>query len=181
MSRIGKRPVELKEGVTVTQEGSDLLVRGPKGELTVHVPKEISSQITDNEVLVTRSNDSKISKSLHGSTVRILSNAVHGVTLGWEKKLELRGTGYRARLDGSTLILAIGYSHPVTFLPIEGINFLVTENIITVEGIDRHLVGQISANIKAERLPDSYKGKGIRYLGEYIRTKPGKAAAKAAA
>lgn len=181
MSRIGKRPVELKEGVTVTQQDSDLLVRGPKGELTVHVPKEISSQVTEGEVLLTRASDSKASKSLHGSTVRILSNAVVGTSEGWEKKLELRGTGYRARLDGNTLILAIGYSHPVTFLPVEGISFSVTENIITVTGCDRHLVGQISADIKAARLPDSYKGKGIRYLGEYIRTKPGKAAAKVAA
>lgn len=180
MSRIGKKPIKIAEGVTLEPRGNELVVRGPKGELVLTIPKDLDLKIENDEARVTRKADTKITRSLHGSFTRVLANAIHGVTQGWEKNLELVGTGYRARIEGDKLILSLGFIHPVTFDASPGITFSLQENAITVSGADRHLVGQVAANIKAARVPDAYKGKGVRYLGEYIHLKPGKAAAKAA-
>lgn len=181
MSRLGKKPLKIAEGVTLEPRDNELAICGPKGELVLTMPQELDLKIEDGKARVTRKTDSKITRSLHGSFTRVLANAIHGVMQGWEKNLELVGTGYRARLEGNKLILAVGYIHPVTFEAPAGITFSLKENIITVSGADRHLVGQVAANIKAARVPDAYKGKGVRYAGERLRLKPGKAAAKAAA
>lgn len=181
MSRLGKKPIKLPEGVTVETTDRQVAVRGGKGELTIPLPPGITIDVREQEVLVKRSGDEKLDKSLQGVIVRTLSNGLRGVTEGWEQKLELQGTGYRGRIDGGNLVLAIGYSHPVIITPPEGITFSVAENIITVSGIDHQLVGQVAANIRQIRPPDSYKGKGVRYLGEQVRLKPGKAAVKTTA
>lgn len=181
MSRVGKKPLKVKEGVTVTVDGQTVKVAGPKGELTYELPAGIGAKLEEGELLISRDSEEKFVKSLHGTMQRVLDNAQKGVTDGWSKTLELVGTGYRARLEGPSLILAIGFSHPVKFDPPEGIAFSVEENNITISGIDRQLVGQTAANIRAVRPPEPYKGKGIKYVGEYVRRKAGKAAKTATA
>jgi len=180
MSRIGKKPLLTKEGVTLVQEDRAIRISGSKGELIVALPKNIEVSLNENEVVVTRKNNEKQTRSDHGATARLIENAIQGVSEGWNKVLELVGTGYRGRLEGNSLILAIGYSHPVKIDPPQGINFILEENKITVSGADRHLVGQTAANIRKVRRPDSYKGKGVKYQGEKLRLKPGKAAKTAA-
>lgn len=181
MSRVGKKPLNIPENVVVSVEGLNVKISGPKGELDCSLPAGIEVKVKDGQLLVSRLQDTKFIKSLHGTTQRVLGNALKGVLQSWEKTLELVGTGYRARLEGGALVLAIGFSHPVKFDPPEGISFSVEENKVTVSGRDRHLVGQVAANIRAVRPPEPYKGKGVRYLDEYVRRKSGKAAKAVAA
>jgi large subunit ribosomal protein L6 len=176
MSRIGKKPVQIPEGVTITVNPTSVVVSGSKGELAVTVAKNIKVDQEDNTLVVSRQSEAKQTKSDHGTLTAKIQNAVHGVTEGWAKTLELIGTGYRPRLEGESLVLAIGFSHPVKFDPPAGIKFTVEENKVIVTGIDRHAVGQMAANIRDVRPPEVYKGKGIKYAGEKIRRKAGKAA-----
>lgn len=176
MSRIAKKPIKIKEGVKVSADGPKVVISGPKGELSYVLPPFLSVRVADNEVFLERKEETKSAKSGHGLFYRLLLGAVVGVSEGWEKALELVGTGYRARLDGKNIVLSIGFSHPVVVSPPEGISFSVEENRIKVFGADKHLVGQTASNIRRVRPPEPYKGKGIRLLGEEVRRKPGKAA-----
>lgn len=180
MSKVGKLPVELPEGVTVTVDSGDFIVKGPKGELKRTLPRTIEIEVKDNEAVVKPKNNTKETRALFGTTRAHLANMVTGVTEGWSKKLELVGTGYRAELRGNTLVLNVGFSHPIEFEAPEGISFKVEKSIVTIDGIDKEAVGLISANIRKVRPPEPYKGKGIRYEGEYVRRKAGKAAKAAA-
>jgi large subunit ribosomal protein L6 len=177
MSKIAKKPVVLKPGVTVTLEGSKAKVNGPKGELSFNLPKGIKIEVVDNEINVSQEKkNSSETNALFGLTRSILNNLVIGVSDGFEKKLELTGVGYRAQAAGNTLTLALGFSHPVVIKEDGGITFAVAENIITISGIDKALVGNVAAKVRAIRPPEPYKGKGIKYVGEHIRRKVGKAA-----
>lgn len=176
MSRIGKKPVEIKEGVKVTLNGNVVSVVGTRGEQTFPLPVGIKIEIKEGQIEVARENETKFVRSLHGAVARVLANMINGVGAGWTKTLELVGTGYRARVEGKDLILAIGFSHPVRFTPPEGVEFAVEESKIVISGINRQAVGQVAANIRAVRPPEPYKGKGVKYSGEYIRRKAGKAA-----
>lgn len=176
MSRIGKLPIELPESVTVKVSDGKVTVTGPKGVLEQELPRQISLLIKDGQVLVEPKGKGKKTKALHGTIRSLLANMVKGVTEGWKKQLELVGTGYRGEVVGKDLVLAIGFSHPVKITAPEGISFKVEKSFITVEGIDKQLVGQVAAKIRAIRPPEPYKGKGIRYAGEEVRRKPGKAA-----
>ncbi|NLB87773.1 MAG: 50S ribosomal protein L6 [Syntrophomonadaceae bacterium] len=179
MSRIGKKPISLPKGVEVTRDGSTITVKGPKGALTQVFPEEITIVQEDNQVLVQRPSDDKRHRALHGLSRALLANMVEGVTNGFEKKLELVGVGYRAQLQGKKLVINIGFSHPVEIDPPEGIEFEVpAATKITVKGIDKQLVGNTAAHIRAIRKPEPYKGKGIKYENEVIRRKAGKAGAK---
>jgi large subunit ribosomal protein L6 len=179
MSKIGNQPVLVPEGVTVTIEGSKVAVKGPKGELSVTLPRKIEAKIEDGKVIISRKDNSKSNMSLHGTFRSLINNMVKGVSEGFTKQLELVGTGFRAEVAGSTLTLIVGYSHPVKVEAPEGITFKVEKLVVTVEGVDKEAVGQVSADIRAVRPPEPYKGKGIKYIDEVIRRKPGKAAAKA--
>lgn len=179
MSRIGKKPISLPKGVEVTRDGSKITVKGPKGALTQVFPEEITIVQEDNQLLVQRHSDEKKHRALHGLSRALLANMVEGVTNGFEKKLELVGVGYRAQLQGKKLVINIGFSHPVEIDPPEGIEFEVpAATKITVRGIDKQLVGNTAAHIRAVRKPEPYKGKGIKYENEVIRRKAGKAGAK---
>ncbi len=177
MSRIGNAPIIISAGVTVEQTGKIVSVSGPKGVLTMNLDPAISLEIEGDKVLVKRKSDQKKIKALHGLTRSLIANMTAGVKDLWSKNLELVGVGFRALVSGNKLTLNVGYSHPVEVVVPEGISFEVTDNTkIKVSGIDKQLVGQISANLKKIRVPDVYKGKGIRYEGEYIRKKVGKSA-----
>jgi large subunit ribosomal protein L6 len=180
MSRIGKKPIQIPEGVQVEIHQNKIRVEGPKGKLEKNIPSEIDVQIKEGMILVSPKSKTKKAKALWGTIRQIIYNMVEGVTKGFEKKLEMEGLGYRASVSGDELVLEVGFSHPVKIKKPEGINFSVEKNIITVSGIDKELVGQIAANIRRVRPPDPYKGKGIRYLGEVIRKKAGKKAVAAA-
>jgi large subunit ribosomal protein L6 len=180
MSRIGKKPIQIPEGVKVEIYQNKIRVEGPKGKLEKNIPSEIDVQIKEGMILVSPKSKTKKAKALWGTIRQIIYNMVEGVTKGFEKKLEIEGLGYRASVSGDELVLEVGFSHPVKIKKPEGINFSVEKNIITVSGIDKELVGQIAANIRRVRPPDPYKGKGIRYLGEVIRKKAGKKAVAAA-
>lgn len=176
MSRIGKQPIPVPAGVEVTIDGSHVSVKGPKGELSRTFSDIISIKQEGSEILVTRPDDSRTARSLHGLTRTLVHNMVVGVSEGYVKKLELVGVGYRAALKGNNLELALGYSHPVIVEPEEGITFEVPDNThIHVKGIDNQRVGQVAADIRAKRPPEPYKGKGVRYEGEHVRRKLGKA------
>jgi large subunit ribosomal protein L6 len=177
MSRIGKVPVPVPVGVDVTIEGDVVSVTGPKGTLTHRIPAPILvARGDDGALVVTRPDDERVSRSLHGLTRTLLSNLVTGVTAGYEKKLEIVGTGYRVVAKGSTLEFALGFSHPVTVVAPEGIAFTVeAPTRFTVVGIDKQQVGEVAANIRKIRKPEPYKGKGVRYAGEQVRRKVGKA------
>lgn len=181
MSRIGKLPIIIPENVTITQSNNLLVVKGTKGELSVQVPKDITVQQEDGKIVLTRKDDSIKAKSLHGLSRSLVANAVQGVTDGFSKTLEIKGVGFRAKVADNKLVLTIGYSHPVEIDQPEGIAFQAKGAKITVSGIDRQYVGEIAAQIKRVRPPDAYKGKGIRYEGEFVRLKPGKAAKAAGA
>lgn len=174
MSKIGKAPVVLPEGVTFENEGHEVVVTGAKGTIKMKFPREISFEKNGNQVRVLLKGSGKT--NLHGTARALLANMVKGVSEGWKKQLELVGAGYRAETDGKTLTLAVGFSHPVKVEAPEGISFKVEKSIITVEGADKEIVGQVSANIRAIRPPEPYKGKGIKYFDEIIRRKAGKAA-----
>ncbi len=177
MSRIGDQPILIPSGVTVEKQDRLVSVSGPKGKLELTLNPAINIEIEGQNIIVKRKDNQKKVKSLHGLVRSLLSNMITGVTEGWSKSLELVGVGFRAEVSGDKLILNVGYSHPVEVLAMEGINFEVTDATkIKVSGIDKQLVGQISANLKKVRVPDVYKGKGIRYSGEYIRKKVGKSA-----
>jgi large subunit ribosomal protein L6 len=176
MSRIGKQPVPIPAGVDVTIDGQNLSVKGPKGTLALEVAEPITvSRDDDGAILVTRPDDERRSRSLHGLSRTLVSNLVTGVTEGYTTRMEIFGVGYRVQLKGSNLEFALGYSHPVLIAAPEGITFAVeTPTKFSVTGIDKQKVGQISANIRRLRRPDPYKGKGVRYEGEQIRRKVGK-------
>ena len=177
MSRIGRLPVTVPSGVDVTIGGQDVKVKGPKGELALTVAAPITVARGDEGAIeVTRPNDERESRSLHGLTRSLIANMVQGVTAGYEKKLEIYGTGYRVLSRGANLEFALGYSHPITVTPPAGITFTVEgPTRFAVQGIDKQLVGETAANIRKLRRPDPYKGKGVRYAGEQIRRKVGKA------
>lgn len=181
MSKIGKAPVIIPEGVTVSIEGNKITISGVKGNLSRSFPREVSFEVKDGKVLVSCKKETKVAKSLFGTTRALINNMVLGVSRGWVKELELVGTGYRAEVNGKELVLTIGFSHPVKIESPEGINFKVEKTIITVEGPDRELVGQIAANIRSVRPPEPYQGKGIKYRDEVVRRKAGKAAKTAGA
>ncbi|ROZ87320.1 50S ribosomal protein L6 [Gordonia sp. OPL2] len=175
MSRIGKNPIEIPAGVDVTVDGQNVKVKGPKGELSVTVSEPISVAKEDNCIVVTRPNDERRSRALHGLSRSLVNNLVVGVTQGYTTKMEIFGVGYRVQAKGKDLEFALGYSHPVPIEAPEGISFAVeSPTKFSVSGIDKQQVGQISANIRRLRRPDPYKGKGIRYEGEQIRRKVGK-------
>ncbi|MCL2695784.1 MAG: 50S ribosomal protein L6 [Clostridiales bacterium] len=180
MSRIGKLPVAVGAGVTITVDDQSVVtVKGPKGTLSQKVSPEMQLEQTDGQLLVKRPSDNKQHRALHGLTRSLINNMVVGVTNGYEKKLEIVGVGYKATLNGSTLVVNVGYSHPVEFKAPEGISFEVpAPTRITVKGIDKQLVGQMAADIRITRPPEPYKGKGIRYEGEYVRRKEGKTSKK---
>jgi large subunit ribosomal protein L6 len=177
MSRIGKKPIPVPSGVTVTVEPELVRVNGPKGELFERVPREINVAQEGEEVLVTRPTDRAEHRALHGLTRSLVANMVEGVTNGYAKTLEIQGVGYRAALKGRDLELALGYSHPVSIKAPDGIEFEVPQPTrVIVKGISKQLVGEIAANIRKQRPPEPYKGKGIRYEGEYVARKVGKRA-----
>jgi large subunit ribosomal protein L6 len=177
MSRIGKQPIEIPDGVDVTIEGSTVTVKGPRGTLARDLHPEMKITKTDSTLLVERPNDEGFYRGLHGLTRTLVFNMVEGVTKGYEKHLEIIGVGYRATLKGKDLELAVGYSHPVVVKAPEGIEFEVaTPTKIAIRGNDKQAVGEVAANIRKVRKPEPYKGKGIRYEGEYVRKKAGKAA-----
>ncbi len=180
MSRIGNAPINLPQGVTVTLgEGNLVTVKGPKGELSRHIHPEMKVTVEDGVVKVTRPSDDTPHKALHGLSRSLIHNMVVGVTEGYSKSLEISGVGYRAQKKGKSLNLSLGFSHPVIFDPPAGIEFDVpSATEITVKGIDKELVGQVAAKIREYREPEPYKGKGIKYAGEHIRRKEGKAGAK---
>jgi large subunit ribosomal protein L6 len=176
MSRIGKKPIPIPTGVDVTIDGQKVSVKGPKGTLEMSVAEPITlSRADDGAIVVTRPDDERHNRSLHGLSRTLVSNLVTGVTQGYTTKMEIFGVGYRVQLRGQNLEFALGYSHPVVIEPPEGITFKVeTPTKFTISGIDKQKVGQISANIRRLRRPDPYKGKGVRYEGEQIRRKVGK-------
>ena len=176
MSRIGKLPVHIVSGVTITvDEHNVVTVKGPKGELTQSVSPEMILEQENGVLTVKRPSDDKQHRALHGLTRSLINNMVVGVSTGFEKKLEIVGTGYRAQMDGKDLVLNVGYSHPVRFAKMDGIEFETpAPTKITVKGIDKQKVGQIAADIRKTREPEPYKGKGIRYEGEFVRRKEGK-------
>lgn len=176
MSRIGKAPVSIPAGVTVNV-GDDIKVKGPKGELTQAIVDLVSVKVEGDEVVVTRNNDSRPAREKHGLMRSLVQNMVTGVHTGFTKSLEVIGTGYRADVRGNNLVLNLGYSHPIEYAIPSGVSIEADKNNkITVSGADKQLVGQVAANIRDFRKPDSYKGKGVRYSGEYIRIKAGKTA-----
>ena len=179
MSRIGKKPISLPAGVKVTVDGDTVTVQGSKGTLVQTLPEGITINQEDNQLVLQRANDSKQQRAFHGLTRALIANMVEGVTNGFEKKLEMVGVGYRAQMQGKKLVISIGFSHPVEVDAPEGIEFEVpAPTRITVRGIDKQLVGNTAAHIRAIRKPEPYKGKGIKYENEYIRRKAGKAGAK---
>ncbi len=175
MSRIGRMPIDVPAGVTVTIAGQDVAVKGPKGELSLTVAAPIEVALEEGRVLVTRPDDERASRSLHGLTRTLIANQITGVTEGYAKSLEVVGTGYRVQAKGSSVEFALGYSHSITVDPPAGISFEVEgNNKLTVKGIDKQAVGEVAANIRKLRKPEPYKGKGVRYSGEAVRRKAGK-------
>ena len=179
MSRIGNQPVSLPSGVIVVLDGTTISAKGPKGQLSMAVPDFVDFEVGDAEVVVTRHNDSKPARARHGLGRALLNNMVVGVSQGFERELSIVGVGYKAESQGRTLVLHLGYSHPVEFPVPEGIDVTVTKNTsLKVSGIDKQAVGQFAAVIRGFRSPDAYKGKGVRYVDEVIRLKAGKAGTK---
>jgi large subunit ribosomal protein L6 len=175
MSRIGRLPIDVPGTVTVTIEGQDVTVKGPKGELSLTVANPIEVKLEEGQVLVTRPDDERASRSLHGLTRTLIANQIIGVTEGYSKGLEVVGTGYRVQSKGNGVEFALGYSHSITVEPPAGISFEVEgNNKLTVRGIDKQAVGEVAANIRKLRKPEPYKGKGVRYAGEVVRRKAGK-------
>lgn len=175
MSRIGRKPIEIPDGVTVRYENGKIEVKGPKGELARNIHPDMIVKIEDKQITVERPSDNKLHRSLHGTTRSVISNMINGVTEGFSKSLELVGVGYRASKSGNNIVLNVGYSHPVEIEPENNVEFEVPSNTkIVVKGIDKEAVGAIAAKIRAVRKPEPYKGKGIRYEGEWILRKVGK-------
>ncbi|MDH2443916.1 50S ribosomal protein L6 [Amnibacterium sp. CER49] len=176
MSRIGRLPIDIPSGVDVAVDGNDVTVTGPKGTLAHTVPQPLTVAVEDGRVVVSRPDDERRSKSLHGLTRTLIANNILGVTQGYSKGLEVVGTGYRVQARGANIEFALGFSHPVVVEPPAGITFTVEgNNRLTVSGIDKQAVGETAANIRKIRKPEPYKGKGVRYAGEVVRRKAGKA------
>lgn len=179
MSRIGRKTISIPAGVTVQVNASDVAVKGPKGELKVTLLPGITVVVKDNTIAVDRTNDERQTRAFHGLIRSLLNNNVIGVNTGYKKTLKLIGTGYRVTVKGASISLALGFSHPVEVAPTAGIKLTVEGNdTIHIEGIDKHMVGQVAANIRKIRPPEPYKGKGVRYVDEVVRRKVGKAATK---
>jgi len=177
MSKIGKQPVQIPSGVNITQADNQVKVSGPKGELYLHLPDKIKVEIKQNQVLVTRLSSDKKTKANHGTIRAHINNMVIGVQTPWTKQLEIRGTGYKASTTGDKITLIVGFIHPVDIVIPPGIQVQIdNETKITVSGIDKTVVGQLASNIRKVKKPEPYQGKGIRYVDEYIKIKPGKAA-----
>ncbi|RMF58985.1 MAG: 50S ribosomal protein L6 [Calditrichaeota bacterium] len=178
MSRVGRSPIVLPDGVEVKVGKGKVSVKGPKGELSTNVEPALKVEVNDGQIVVSRPNDSRRFRSLHGLYRSLVANMVQGVTQGFEKKLEIVGVGYRSEMKNGRLILQLGYSHPIVFVPPEGIEVVVeNQTSIAVRGINKELVGQVAAKIRSFRPPEPYKGKGIKYIDEQIRRKAGKTAA----
>ena len=179
MSRIGKRPIPVPGKVTVTIDGQAITVKGPKGELSRVLPTGVVVNQEGDIILVEREDESRKARERHGLCRTLIANMIEGVASGFQKRLEIQGVGYRAQVQGRTLNMSLGYSHPVVFEPPEGIQFAVESNTnVIVNGIDKEVVGNVAAKIRAARPPEPYKGKGVRYAGERIRRKAGKAGKK---
>jgi large subunit ribosomal protein L6 len=179
MSRIGKRPIPVPAKVSITIDGQDIQVKGPKGELSRTLPGGVVVVQEGDTLLVNRKDDSRLARERHGLCRTLVANMVEGVSSGYQKRLEIQGIGYRAQVQGRNLNLSLGYSHPVVFEPPAGIEFAVENNTnVLVSGIDKELVGNIAASIRASRPPEPYKGKGVRYAGEQVRRKAGKSGKK---
>ena len=176
MSRIGKQPVEIPGGVTVEVSGATVTVKGPKGELTQELSDRVRVKVEDNNVIVERVDDEKYSRADHGLYRSLIANMVTGVNDGFTKTLEVEGVGFKVNMAGKGLKMALGFSHDVNYTPPEGVELSVEDNTIKVSGVSKQLVGQTAADIRAFKKPEPYKGKGIRYEGEYIIRKAGKAA-----
>jgi large subunit ribosomal protein L6 len=177
MSRIGRQPIPVPAGVTISIEPDRVRVNGPKGELSERIPRDIKVEHVDDQLVVTRPTDRGEHRALHGLTRTLVANMVQGVTAGFEKRLEIQGVGYRAQLRGRDLELALGYSHPISVKAPDGIEFEVPQPTrIVVKGISKQQVGEVAAYIRKQRKPEPYKGKGIRYEGEYVARKVGKRA-----
>lgn len=175
MSRIGKLPIEIPTGVTITVDLDVISVKGPKGELTVPHLSDVTVALEGNQAIVTRKDDEFIAKAQHGLQRALLNNAVIGVTKGYEKKLEINGVGFRVSGGGKEIEMSLGFSHPVKYQAKEGINLIVEKMTVTVSGIDKQAVGQTAAEIRSIKKPEPYKGKGIKYVDEVVRRKAGKA------
>lgn len=179
MSRIGKRPIPIPAKVSVTISGNHVTVKGPKGELARTLPAEVTVSQDGETLVIQRQNDSRVARERHGLCRTLVANMVQGVSEGFQRRLEIQGVGYRAQAQGSNLTLNVGFSNPVQFTAPQGIQFAVENNTnVIVSGIDKELVGNIAAKIRGTRPPEPYKGKGIRYAGEYVRRKAGKAGKK---
>jgi large subunit ribosomal protein L6 len=175
MSRIGNKPITVPEGVEVKLDGQKITVKGPKGTLEKDINKNIAVKLENNVITVTRPNDEKENRSLHGLTRTLINNMIQGVSNEYTKQLEINGVGYRAAKQGNTLVLTLGYSHPVKMEEPAGITYEVPNpNSVIVRGIDKELVGQMAAEVRKQRLPEPYRGKGIKYVDEHIRRKEGK-------
>ena len=181
MSRIGKKPITIPDKVTVNYQDNLLMAIGPKGELSIEIPKDIELFREDNVITLNRKNEEKRIRSLHGLTRSLAANIIEGVNVGFTKTLQLEGVGYKVEMKGNRLMLSLGFSHQILVIPPEGIEFEVPKtpaNTFYIRGIEKQVVGEIAAKIRSFRPPEPYKGKGVRYAGEYIRRKPGKTAAK---
>ena len=179
MSRIGKLPIEIPQGVEITIDGQTITAKGPLGTESVTVREEVKITKVDNNVVLVRRDEERKTRALHGLSRTLVANAINGVKTGFEKKLELQGVGYRAALQGTTLNLQLGYSHPINIEPPKGITIAVEANTkISVKGSNKQTVGDVAAEIRSKRPPEVYKGKGVRYEGEYVRRKAGKAGKK---
>lgn len=182
MSRIGKKPVPVVKGVKIEKKDGRLTVTGPKGQLSAAVPPSITFDVTEQEITVKRASDVKAQRALHGTWRAHLNNMIKGVSEGFQKKLEIVGVGYKAEIKGKKIQFVLGYSHPIIFAPPEGIKIEIpAPTNVVISGIDKQLVGQVAAKLRSFRPPEPYKGKGVKYEGEYIRRKAGKAAATAGA
>lgn len=178
MSRIGKLPVAIPDGVTITVDADKVVAKGPKGELTTQLLDRVKVAVEENKIVVTRTNDEKMSKAQHGLIRSLINNMIVGVTKGFEKKLEVNGVGFRVNGGGQSLEMSLGFSHPVKYQAPEGVQIAVDKMNITVSGIDKQQVGQVAAEIRSLKKPEPYKGKGIKYADEVILRKAGKAGAK---
>ena len=174
MSRVGNRIINIPEGVTFDNKGNLLSVNGPNGKLQVSICDEVSLNIEDKLMTISRNSDDKVSKSMHGTTRQLISNAIEGVTNGFSKHLEIIGVGYNVKPQGSRLVFQLGFSHDIIFDLPEGIDAAAQKNSLEIKGADKQLVGQVAAKIRSLRKPEPYKGKGIRYKDEYVRSKQGK-------
>ena len=179
MSRIGKKPIQIPSGVEVKREGNVITAKGPKGTESITFREEVKVSVADNHIIVEPNSDDRKTNALHGLYRTLIANAIHGVSQGFEKKLEIVGVGYRANMEGSNLNMALGYSHPVLIVPPAGVTLSVEANTkISVKGSNKQTVGDVAAFIRSKRPPEVYKGKGVKYEGEHIRRKAGKAGKK---